>query len=327
LKNKKENNPIEILDIIQIGINLPVNSLTKPYILHDLKMFNSSSLLLVDNSKPKGHVLIYSDNEDILYFGFFGVKSPVKENISILVKWLIDYAEAKGFKFIRGPINIPTIIYGWGFSKEKSKTDLYVGKPTTPPVYYETFLQHQFLIKYEELTHETPMYRLNPYKMKKYDFSDYKVFFPKNYQDLILNFKQEILRIHSENMPPSAQITPNVSKCFDNYADFVMKYGSKYMFNLVKFLPEDKYIAAATCVPDIFNIKEKGITFHSWAVDSSFRRRGLSILMSGAITLKLWKKYSLAVGHTGVENKVSIAASQKLARKITRAHLILEYCL
>ena len=169
------------------------------------------------------------------------------------------------------------------------------------------------------------MYRLNPYKIKKYDFSDYEVIFPIDYHDLIKNLKESILEINRRNLPPSSQITPNVAGCFDSYADFVIRYGNRYMILLVKYKPEDRIVAVATCLPDIFNQKEKGITFHSWAVDPDFRRKGLAILMSGCITLKLWKKFTIAVGHTGADNTASVSAAKSLSQEITRSHSILEY--
>ncbi len=279
---------------------------------------------MLEDTRIIGNVVVYSDNSEILYFGYFGVDKDQEKYIQILINEIKHYAESKKFNLIRGPINIPTIIFGWGFSKEESKSDLFIGKPTTLPIYYKMFLENGFIIKYEELTHETPMYRLNPYKIKKYDFSDYAILFPTDYNDLINNFKDEILRLHAENMPPSAKLNPDISGCFNSYADFVIKYGSNYMFVLVKHIPKQKHVAAATCIPDIFNKQEKGIVFHSWAVDRDYRRKGLAVLMSGSITLKIWKKYTWAVGHTGAENRESITAAQKLAQKITRSHLILD---
>ena len=64
--------------------------------------------------------------------------------------------------------------------------------------------------------------------------------------------------------------------------------------------------------------------FHSWAIDPKFRGKGLSLLMTGAITLKIWKKYTVAMGHTGVDNIASISVAKKISQEITRSHLILE---
>ncbi|GAH40524.1 unnamed protein product, partial [marine sediment metagenome] len=76
-----------------------------------LKTFKAKSILLLENGNITGHVLMFNENDEILYFGYFGALNHEKNKISFLMNSLIDYGKLNKFSKIIGPINIPTFIY------------------------------------------------------------------------------------------------------------------------------------------------------------------------------------------------------------------------
>ena len=124
---KIEEQPEEILKWLYIGTNLPVWPEFYSYILHDIKTLQAKSLLLMDYGNIIGHVLVYNENADILYFGFFGVFNHDSNKIDFLLNELLKYSKQKNFKKIIGPVNIPITIYGWGFMEKDSDANLYIG--------------------------------------------------------------------------------------------------------------------------------------------------------------------------------------------------------
>ncbi|MEJ2296175.1 MAG: hypothetical protein P8Y23_15590, partial [Candidatus Lokiarchaeota archaeon] len=192
-------------------MSIPIWNEFIEYLIYDLKYFKAKSILLQENGNPIGNCLIFDVGEDTLYFGYFGILNHNKENIQILIDELIKYAKRKNFKRIFGPINIPAIIFGWGFMKEGSLESLFIGKPVNPPIYQNIFINNGFNVKYEELSFVvSPIPKFNPWKMKRYDFSDYEYFNPKDL-DEFLQYKDEFLILHKKFLPPSARITPNIS--------------------------------------------------------------------------------------------------------------------
>ena len=147
-------NSNEILKYLQIGINIPIWPEFHKYILYDLDFFQAKSIVIKEDGNPIGVVLIYSDDSEILYFGYFGVINHNKKYIVFLLGELLKYARENNFKYIRGPINIPTVIYGWGFMQEGSIESLFVGKPTNPPIYQKLFFENGFNIRIEEKSWE-----------------------------------------------------------------------------------------------------------------------------------------------------------------------------
>ena len=256
------------------------------------------------------------------------MKDDDPTKISLLIDIILQYSNEKKFKLIRGPINIPTLIYGWGFMKEGSKDTLYIGKPVNPPIYQECFIKEKFYLKYEELTWEGPMPRVNPWRMKEYDFTEYDYFNPKNWEEL-MEFKDEFLGLHAKTLPPSSRLTPNIGGLFGNYAKFVFKFGYNFMFSLVRYKPTGKIVACGSCVPNPFSKDEKGnyntIVYYTWVVDPDFRRKGLSMLVYGGTSLQAWKKkIRYSAGPLGKDNKASFKAANKLGGYIGRTHLVLE---
>lgn len=283
----------EILTYLQFGTNIPILPDLSKYILHDLEYFKAKSILLLESGNPAGQVLVYDDGRDTLFFGYFGIINHNSNKINLLIDALIEFAKEKELKFIRGPINIPVIIYGWGFMKEGSFENLFIGKPVNPPIYPNSFLKKKFYVKSEQVTWLGPrLPRFDPWKLKKYDYSDYEYFYPNDITDF-KKYKSEFLRIHAENLPLSAQITPNINGVFDSYVDFVFRYGFNFMIFLVKYKPTEKIVACGAYLPNPFRKDSKGnydsCVIYTWAVESKHRRKGLGMLMYGATSQLLWK--------------------------------------
>jgi len=150
----------DIIRYLQLGTNYPIIPEFHKYILEDLKSYNAKAILLEKDinivkfkeytDKVVGIVLVYDDQGDTLFFGYFGVYDHDKKKIEFLVDALIEYAKQNKYKNVRGPINIPTVIYGWGFMVEGSNKDLFIGCPINPPVYQNVFINKGFYIKFEE---------------------------------------------------------------------------------------------------------------------------------------------------------------------------------
>jgi hypothetical protein len=315
--------PSEIIKYLPMGISIPIWKEFHKYILHDLDYFNAESFILMEKENPVGHALIFNDGGSILYFGYFRVKDHTESEIEFLIGKLLEYAEVHNFKYIRGPINIPAIIFGWGFMKEGSLDTLFVGKPVNPPIYQKRFINKGFYLKYEEKTWEGPCPRFNPWNLKKYDFSNYKFFTPRDWDEL-MTLKDDFLRLHAENLPASARITPNVDDLFNNYADFMYTFGDFYMFNFVKYIPTNKIVACGSYFQNPF--QKDTIIAYSWVVKPEHRRNGLVMLMVGATSRPAWKnKIRYSSGTIADDNLNNTEVAKRLGLYIRRSHLILEY--
>lgn len=330
ISSKINDNPNEILKYLQLGISIPIWSQFYKYILYDLNFFQAKSMILEKDGEIVGHILIYNDMDNILYFGYVGVKEHNKKIIKYLIDELIKYAREHNFNLIKGPINIPAPIYGFGFMKKGSLDDLFAGKPVNPPIYQNLFLKAGFYVLYEEYTYEGPYLRINPWRLKNYNFSDYEYFSPSNWQEL-MDLKNDILKINAENFPDSSKITPKIEKLFDNYADFIVTYGGYYMFFFLRYKPTGKIIACGANLPNPFRKNEKGIhdsfAAYSYAIEKEHRGKSLIVLMVCANSLDAWKnklRYtSVLLGNVDDKSGGNIMEKMNLAKR--RTHLILQY--
>jgi len=323
------DDPNEILNYLSIGISIPIWSDFKKYILYDFNYFKAKSLLLKENGNITGHCLLFDIGTDTLYFGYFGVISDDRKNISILLDELIKFAHKNKYNSILGPINIPAIIFGWGFMEEGSDTSLYIGKPVNPPIYKEIFLSSGFYLKFEEGTWEGDLVKIDPWKIKKYDFSDYELFYPKNHQE-IMDLKEVFLEIHARNLPPASRITPNVADLFDNYADFILTFGDYFMFIFVRYKPTGKIIASGLCLPNPFSKDKEGncnsLVGYSWVVESKHRNKGLGMLMYGGMTIRaIEKNFKYCSGPVSTNNEITQKFARRVNYNLKRKHIILEY--
>ncbi|MGQ4873427.1 MAG: hypothetical protein ACP6IY_05060 [Promethearchaeia archaeon] len=327
IKFQINNNPDIILKNLHYGISIPVLKEFEKYILKDIQSANARSIILLDGNEILGHSLIFYQN-NICYFGFFKVNNDDAELIEILMNKIISEAKELNMKQILGPINIPTIIFGWGFMKEGSKTSLSLAKPVNPPIYQEIFYKNGFNLKVEQLTWEGRLVRVNPYKNPRYNFDDYEVIFP-NDRDHLMELKDIMLELHAKNLPPSARITPNIENSFENYADFVLEFGDLYMFYFTRYKPIDKIVACGTAMPNIFikdrNGNVKDLILYSWVVEPEHRKKGLITLMYYEMMLRAKKdKYRTISGPIATDNVANTGVAQSHGLITTRSHLILE---
>jgi hypothetical protein len=330
VKKIKKNE--DILKYLQLGTHIPIWYEFHDCILKDFKFFNVKFLLLEEKENPLGTCLLFSKDEKNLYFGYFNILNNNPKGINYLIKYLIEFAENRGYQKITGPINLPAIIYGFGFMQEGSSDTLFIGKSVNPPIYYQSFLDHNFQIKHKELTFcANPMLKFDPWKLNQYNFDDYKFFYPKNLKEF-RRYKDDFLKTHAKNLPSSARITPNPEGVIENYARFVLEYGYPFMIGFVKYKPTDKIISSASYLPNPFRTNSKGIydscVLFSWVVEPEHRRNGITQLIYGATSLLLWEKgIRFLNGTVGMDNEANIGAAKKIGGKLSRTHLILEYIL
>lgn len=318
----------KILKFIQIGTHIPIWKEFHKYILYDFNYFKVKLLLLKEGGYAIGTCLIFNIDRENLCFGYFRILDHEKEKIEFLINYLIDYSKKKGFTTIIGPINIPIIIFGWGFMKKGSSNSLCITKSINPPEYLELFFKKGFKTKLEEKTWEAyPTKKYNPWKLKDYNFDDYVYFYPKNFNEF-LALKETFIRLHARNLPPSSRITPNSDELTENYVKFVFEFGFNAMLPFVKHKPSNKIIACASFIPDPFRQTEsyKTDTFiiFTWLVDKEHREKGLIRLIYGATLMELWDKgIRNTLGTIAVSNIPSTQVAKNLYGISTRVHDLL----
>jgi len=322
----------EILSFMQIGTRIPLWSEFHKYIIFDLKYFKAKSIILLENGNILGHVLIFPGNDNYLNFGYFGVISHSNDKISILIEHLIQYAREKNFKGVRGPVNIPIILFGYGFMVEGSKTNLFLGRSVDPPNYLDLFYKSGFENVNEIVTWERDqLLRFNARKSKKFNFDNYWLEYPENLDDFNQNYKVPFLKLQAENLPLSASVTPNVAGVIDNYTDFVFKYGFNFMIFFIRDVAKDLLIACGAYIPNLLRRNEKGnldsVYIYTWVVDKQYRRMGIANLMYGEITELLWQNNIVyGSGMISSQNKANTDfAIKRLGGSKTRTHVLLDY--
>lgn len=323
-----EDKPEEILKWLYIGTNLPVWSEFYSYILHDINTFQAKSLLLKEYGNIVGHVLIYNENADILYFGFFGILNHESNKIVFLLNELIKYSRQKNFKKILGPINVPITIYGWGFMEKGSDANLYIGKPINPPIYQEIFLDNGFIVKTKELSVEGPVLNYGKKILNKFDNKNYMVFNPKTWKEVI-DFKSNFFKLNA-NLPHQSVITPGTENLYENYINFIREYGALFMITFLKYTVTNEIVGCFFCIPNPFRKDENGVYDSYMAfiilVDKAHQTKGLGGLLGFYTAQRAWEN-NIRYNSTPMDSKAkrSIALTKKFDQEPKRAHLILEY--
>lgn len=337
------SDPKDILKYLQLGISIPILQEFHKYILLTFEAYKAKAILLKEKFNTGlfsdhtdnviGMTLVYDDGQETMFFGFFGIYDHNKHKISFLVDKLIEYAKEHKYSYIRGPVNIPAVIFGWGFMVEGSSKSLFVGCPVNPPVYQRVFLKKGFYVKFEEDRYDVVVIKMNPHTLKRrdgslYDFSDYEVHNPP--KDKIMEYREDMKSLHINYMPPSAQISPAHPINFKVHFDFIYKYGTESHIWVVYYKPTGKMVAWGYIIPNPFNKDRRGrtdsVSFHYWVVHPEHRRSGLAMLMYGATSLKVYRE-GLRWGSwpVGSENKANAAAARKMKGVRDRRHLILEF--
>ncbi len=327
--------PAEILKYLHLCISIPILPKFHKYILKDLEAYNAKALILHEiieypeyDVKPhdvSGIVLVYEDGSDILFFGFCGVYDHDESKIEYLVENLVDYAREKGYKKVRGPINIPTVIYGWGFMVEGSNKELFIGCPANPPIYQKVFKKKGFEVLFQEDRYDMGCVVVKPYNLPKlidmgirnsaeyqenkrklekdiktgkyigkpvpvgdylYDYYNY----PK---EKMMEIKSEFASLYGKYMPDSAKITPKAEHNVENIINFIFEFGGNWMIWVVRDKKTGEMVANGYVIPNIFN-KDKNdrlnsVSFHAWVVHPEHRRRYIAMIMYGFTSMQGYK--------------------------------------
>ncbi|TFG11738.1 MAG: hypothetical protein EU535_06905 [Promethearchaeota archaeon] len=329
LETKLIEDPEEILKNLQIGIQMPILSEFHKYILRDFKIFKAKAILLLEDKNICGFVLLFYENRKLLNFGYFKTIDDEPDKISYLIDEIIKYAKLNNFQQIKGPINIPTVIYGWGFMEENSNSNLFACCPINPQIYQSLFYKKgfkKFLLQYNW---EGILPRVNPWSLKEYNFEEYEYFNPKNYEDFN-NLKHIFLKIQSEYLPSSSQVTPGPNLVFDSYAEYIFEFGFNFMIFFIRYKPTNQIVACGSFLPNPFRKNNKGnfdsCIVYTWAVIPSHRRKGLAMLMYGATSIQAWKyKIRYGIGPVGSNVKANMELGKKLGASIGRTYVVLEF--
>jgi hypothetical protein len=291
-------------------------------------MFSIRSLILLEDGNIAGHVLIYHEGTDILYFGFFGVLNHEKEKIDYLLNELIDFGKHNNFSKIIGPINIPIIIYGWGFLEKNGSANLYIGKPINPHIYQDLFIKKGFAIRTKELTLEGPVIKFSKRMLSKYDTENYKIYHPKTWEE-VLDFKRRFFELN-KNLPPGSIITPGLSKLYENAIKFIQSYGQLFMLTFLKYKPTNQIVGSFICVPNPFRIGHEGIydsfVVFSVLIDKEHQGKGMGGILTFTVANEAWKnkiRYDASPFESNATRSISLG--KKFGLKHKRTHLILEY--
>lgn len=323
---RTEEDPYKIFNLLQLGINIPVLDEFKQYILHDLIYFKAKSLLMLENGNIVGHALVYYTDPKTLYFGYFKVALDKEDRIIFLLEKLIEYAKKNDFLIIKGPINIPTIIFGWGFMEKDSESSLFVHKPVTNPLYIEIFQKNGFIIDLKEFSHEGNIKAIPEEIFKNFDFSNYEILNPKSW-DEIISLKTEFLELNAKNLSQDSVITPDTIGVFDNYFAFVQKYGKPYYFVFVKYKPTDKIVGCFVSTPNPFRTNEKG-KYDSFFVftivlDKEHRKKSIGwLLTKEAFNQALKHNINYLSSSIGSNVASTIKMGTRLGFNLTRTHFI-----
>ncbi len=337
LSSRVLTDPKEIVKHLHKGMSIPILQEFHKYIIGDIKNYEAKAIVLEEDIDEKrfgertdkitGITLVYGDGSDTLFFGFFGVVDHNPEKVEYLVDKLIEYAKDNNYSSIRGPINVPTCIFGWGFMVEGSNQNLFVCCPVNPPVYQNILLEKGFSVRFEEDRYDCFVIKMDPYKLK-YDYSDYEFIAPD--REGINKYLDDFIRLHVDYMPPSARITPKIENNIANLVEFIYSYGyDNGMMWCIKHKSSGDIVAAGYIIPNPF-IKDRrervnSASFHDWVVHPDHRRRGLAMLLYGGGSIIVYKN-GLRTGSwpVGADNIENSAAARKMGGKKDRTHLILE---
>jgi len=322
-------NPNDILNYLQLGISIPVREEFYEFILHDLNLYRAKSLVLREDNKVVAHTLAYDDGGEVLFFGFFGAIDHEEKHIEFLLGKLIEFAQKHQYKVIRGPINPPTFIYGWGFMTKDSLGDLCISKPVNPPIYQEIFAQCGFYVKSKQGTWEGEIYKSSKEELKRYDFEGYEIHSPKDW-DEILKLKLPLFILSARNLATESQVTPSPENIFENFVSFVKKYGGIYMLKLLRHKQSRQFVGCFIALPNPFkkNQEEKYKSFvgYSLTIDKEHRGKGLAMYLIKEVCDAA---YEDNIRYASVPMEISVFECRNLVKtnlsfSYTRTHLIME---
>ena len=315
----------EILKLLPVGMSIPLWPEFTKYILFDLRHFNARSLVLIEDGSSVGHVLVFYADKKILYFGFFGVSNDRKERIEFLIESLIEYARNNGFETLKGPVNVPTIIYGWGFMEQGSSSTQIVHKPVNSPIYPETFRQKGFKQALQEQSFEGTFDNSSFDYTEGFNYDGYELVVFDTWEELA-NVKKEFLKLNVKNLAPTSVVTPGSAVVFDNYLEFIKQYGDPSTIVFTRHKTTNKFIGCLVATPNPFD--KSSCLFFTIAVNKRHRKKGLGWwMMKELITncIKLGINSCIVIVESRVEGGRSIC--ERLGFNVMRTHTVFTYSL
>ncbi len=336
----------KLLDYLSLGTNIPIYESFYKYMMYNFYFFNAKSIILLEGKNIIGHALIYYDNMDILFYGFFGVKMEYPkvfhdpDLIKALFKKIVRYGKENKFKILRGPINIPTFIFGWGFMDSATKLQtLFVSKPINPPVYQETLVNMGNIVTHTTETIErgtiSKKEREALKKNKGGEWVNFEYFIPniKNFdRDVIyynhfgrfMTYQEIFLDLQRRLLPPNSTINPNVIDVFDSWVGFITEFGYDFMLSFVRHIPSGDIASCFICLPNPFD--NKSMVIYSWVVSKKYRGKGLSWLMLYETAIRA-ENVGIVFGSALFEktHEITPKMGKRLHANVTRVHLVLEY--
>ncbi|MHA2290161.1 MAG: hypothetical protein ACXABG_15355 [Promethearchaeota archaeon] len=322
-------NPKEILKFLEYGINIPVYEEFHDFIAYDLNIYKAKSLILKKGTQILAHTLVYDDGGEVLFFGFFSAFRHEVGYIELLLKEIVNYAHIHQYKVIRGPINPPTFIYGWGFMTEDSSKDLSISKPVNPPIYQQVFIQNGFSVKSKQRTLEGEIYQFPEHILNGYDFKEYEIYSPKNW-DEIPRLKMQLLNLSLRNLASESLVTPSAERLFENFLKFMKKYGEIYMVKLIRKKQSKQFVGCFITLPNPISKNKEGqynsFVGYTLTIDKEHRGKGLSVYLVKKV---FDAAYQNGIRHISVPMEINVVECRDLAMNIfglsyTRTHLILE---
>ncbi|MFX0074919.1 MAG: GNAT family N-acetyltransferase [Candidatus Hermodarchaeota archaeon] len=323
---KITNDYEEMMKLLRIGVNLPILPEFKKYIFHDLKHFHAKSLVLIKSDSIKGHVLVYNHENETLFFGYFGVLEDNEDDINSLIDVLIKYAKENNFKYLRGPINIPTIIYGWGFMEKGFERNIIIHKPVNSPIYNRMFKKWSFLEYSKDNSYEGYITDFATVLLDSYDYKDYEIVQFDNWED-IEKVKNEFLVLSARNLQKKSVITPNTGELFDNYFEFVKRYGDPFMFVFVRYKKTNNLVGCIFGIPNPFSEYKNSISnsfvLLSIVVDREHRNKGIGLFLIDYI-LKQALEHNIQYLASCIGSHVDtiINISKKYKVNLSRVHTV-----
>ena len=317
-----EKSPLKILKYLKIGISIPVLPQFQKYIINTFKNYNVRALFLIENGVPVGMTILFNENKELLFFGFFRVIDHSEERIQSLLEYVLTYARENNFHYIRGPVNIPVIIFGFGFMTKGSKEDMCIGKPVNPPQYLNIFENYGFYTKYKEDSYFTKTNKFDHTILKDLNFSDYEYITPG--REHLDEYLDDMVQLHINNMKGYSQITPNTDKNVEILFEYIFDLGSKNMVWVIRHKPSNKVVGTGHIAPDPF--RKNFASFEHFVIDKSHQGKGLGLFMLSK-SIKANSPYvKYGSGSYAPENtKIINLIVNHLGGIKDRQHVILEY--
>ncbi|MBD3350082.1 MAG: GNAT family N-acetyltransferase [Candidatus Lokiarchaeota archaeon] len=309
--------PNQIFETLQHGINLPVKNDFSDLVLAEIKGLNMKSLVLKDDlNRILGHT-IYFEDQDTLYFGFFKAKNDNKKYISVLLEELEEIASNRNVSIIKGPINPPPMIFGFGFSEAGSDTSIAAGTPYTDPIYIKKFKTKGYDVWHRFFWYNIPIRNTGQkivWPVQSGDFQNTDWIF-------------EMLDLQSTLFPESAQITPKRNLTVHQTLQFIKKYGYEECFYLV--YDEGKMAGFGYCSPNPYDLNElnkcQSVLLMGTAIQPRYQGKHLLTSMFAKFADNCER---LGIYHgewvVGEDNVPSIMAAKSFGGKKIRSYVILE---